>query len=565
VPLRDALGRAAAALRRAAEVATAQPPPLGRVSGEAVFLALAVAVQWLVVAGLVLSVTHNGWLFYQGGDQTYFWTTAWLLSEGHLPESLIGYAWPVVQAPIALAAGPDFLEGLPALVLLQTLVLLPLGLVALYGTAKRLAGARLARVAAIGWAVVPVLVIPLWVERYHERYVEQFLPQALGLTGLGDFPSMVLLLCAAYLVVRAMDEGTPAVAALAGLVTGFAIGVKPANALFLAAPFAGLALARRFRAGAAFALALAPALLTLAVWKQRGLGELPLFALEHARAAAALAGPPAGLALDRYLDVDWGHLGDNLVLLREYFWSRRLVEFLPLAGFLGAWRCSFPKAALLGSWLALFVVFKGSSRVASVDDGSFFRLLMPAWPAYFLLGLSVVALVPVLGGRLRGAGGTARESPRRLPGALVAAVVVLGLVPLVLVASLPRLQEPLAAREERSNLYLPEDTGFALAGRRAEGGVELSWRREPADSASSFFRVYRAPAGGDGIACRPRPGGAVDCVLEMEPVGATTEPRFAEAPPPGAWVYRVAVAAGHLGTTGVGDSLLLSAPASVSR
>ena len=50
-----------------------------------------------------------------------------------------------------------------------------------------------------------IVAIPLFVQRYHGKYVEQTLPQTFGLTALADFPSMVLLLVAAYLVVRALD------------------------------------------------------------------------------------------------------------------------------------------------------------------------------------------------------------------------------------------------------------------------------------------------------------------------------------------------------------------------
>ena len=32
-------------------------------------------------------------LFYQGGDQTFYYTTSWVLSDWHLPTTPIGYAW----------------------------------------------------------------------------------------------------------------------------------------------------------------------------------------------------------------------------------------------------------------------------------------------------------------------------------------------------------------------------------------------------------------------------------------------------------------------------------------
>ena len=120
-------------------------------------------------------------------------------------------------------------------------------------------------------------MIPLFVGRYHVRWTDQTVPQLLGLSGMGDFAAMVCLLCAAYLLVPPPRRGRRETAALAGLVAGFAIGLKPSTALFLAGPVVAFAIVRRYRGAVAFAAGLAPAVLTLAVWKYRGLGTLPIF------------------------------------------------------------------------------------------------------------------------------------------------------------------------------------------------------------------------------------------------------------------------------------------------
>ena len=52
---------------------------------------------------------------------------------------------------------------------------------------------------------MPYAVIPLWRGDYHERYVEQFLPGALGLTALADYLSMVLLLVGALFFLRSLE------------------------------------------------------------------------------------------------------------------------------------------------------------------------------------------------------------------------------------------------------------------------------------------------------------------------------------------------------------------------
>ena len=46
---------------------------------------------------------HNGWLYYQGGDQLWYYTTAWLLGDGDLPFTTIGYAGRSCSLPIAAA------------------------------------------------------------------------------------------------------------------------------------------------------------------------------------------------------------------------------------------------------------------------------------------------------------------------------------------------------------------------------------------------------------------------------------------------------------------------------
>ena len=150
-------------------------------------LGLLAVVQWLALIGLVASIHHNGWLFYQGGDETFYYTAGWGMSGGHLPPTSIGYGWSLLLSPIALFAGPSFLAALPAIVLLQVLVLLPLGLWFAYGLGERIAGRWLGYTVAVGWVVAPYLVIPGFADRFHARWVEQFLPQALGLTGLADF------------------------------------------------------------------------------------------------------------------------------------------------------------------------------------------------------------------------------------------------------------------------------------------------------------------------------------------------------------------------------------------
>ena len=165
--------------------------------GHVPVLAALVLAQWAATAIFAASVERNGWFFFQGGDQTWLYSSAWALSDGFLPPTIVSYAWPLVLAPVALFAGPDYLAALPAIVLLQVLLLQPLALLCVYAIAARLGGRLVGYAAAAAWIAAPFAIIPLWDPRYHERYVDQFLPQALGLTGMADYPSMVAALVAA--------------------------------------------------------------------------------------------------------------------------------------------------------------------------------------------------------------------------------------------------------------------------------------------------------------------------------------------------------------------------------
>jgi hypothetical protein len=543
-----------------------------------IVLAPLVVVQWVVLAAFALTVQRNGWLFYQGGDQTWFYTSAWELSHGRVPETLVGYLWPFALAPLALVAGPNFLDGLPVIVLVQVLALAPLALCCAYWIAARIGGRLLGYFAAAAWIVAPFAAQPLFVGRYHERWNEQTLPQALGFTALGDFPSMVLLLVAAVFVLRALDGAARGDVIAAGVVVGLAIALKPANGLFVFAPLVAFALARRWRAGLEFALALVPALLTLLVWKYRGTG-ISVLALDPAVLAAPATPPPHPSQVPwweqakDFVPLDIHQLNHQFLGFREYFWSARLLEFVPVAGAVAVARRSIPKAAFFVVWLAAFFVVKGSSPAVSVETGTIWRLLMPAWPAYFFLAVSLPLLVPVWGARL----------PERFPAPLrefrwprraLIPVAVLLAVPLVGSLLLPPSKGEGAAKLPLQSLFLPIDQDVDLAVAPVEGGLDLSWRAPKPRSASSFFIVYRSPlvytlSEGDprvirqGKLCEET-GHAPRCTIEMEEVGRTRGSRFVDRVGTGQWTYRIGTAANHLDDESRGDPFVISRPLNIS-
>ena len=522
--------------------------------------------QWVAVAVFALVVRHNGWLFYQGGDQTFYYTDSWVISHAHIPESEIGFAWSYLLSPLALAFGPSYLTALPVLVVLQTVILLPLALYCVYAIAARIGGRVYGYGAAALWVAGPFVVIPLFIQRYHGKYVENFLPQAFGLTGLADFPSLVCLLVAALFCLRAVDRRNLVDGVVAGLAAGFAIGMKPSNALFLAGPVLAFAAARRLREALGFAAALLPGLLALALWKYRGLGHLPLITpTPKAMAAGRGLAVPMGSTLSRYVNLDWSRLKDNVVQLHEFMPAFPVLAALAVAGLIGALRRSAPAALLLLGWVGAFILVKGTSDQANIEGGTLLRLFLPGLPPLIIF----TALIPLLWRDRQPSRPASRAVGRRV---LIGAAAVLGLIPVLLFLALSPLRDRTAVKYFDENVMVPVDKAFTVSVGRGDGGELVRWRGASTSTTHAFYRVFRVrpekPApdptlapGRDGIrglaVARHR---ANDCRLEMTPIGESRTRSFVDHPPAGPWVYRVGLAANWLDDSTLGDLMLLSAP-----
>jgi hypothetical protein len=523
-------------------------------------LAALVAVQWAAIGAFAVTVRHNRWVYYQGGDQIYHYTSGWLLAHGQLPNTPISYGWPVLMAPVARVVGPSFVNALPVMQFLNVVVLLPVALLAIYGIGVRVAGRAFGLFAATLWVVFPWLGVQYTDAGYHQRYTEIFLPQATGLTGLVDLPSTVALLVGAYLCVRALETRNWADGALGGLAAGVGIGIKASNLLFLPFPLLALAAARRWRQLLAFAAAVVPSLVVLTVWKWRGLGYVPAFSAPGP--GASLAAAAVGLAgilgpIDRYVKLDWTHLHDNVLGIKEHFWSVRLVQWAPIAGMLAFARRSLPLLLLVGGWFCAYFFVKGSYAFSSVEDASFFRFLMPAFPAFLLLCAAIVLLLPGALPRLRRP--PARELPARA-GRIAVAVGVLatGLVPLGAVAAATPLEGPSPRAVDYRNILVPVTDSLRPTVRRLPGGGRrITWPEVPRQRARTFYTVLRAKAGPD-VTCSGS-GGADVCALKGTALGTTRSTSFVDREP-GRWSYRVGVSANWLDDVHGGDVYLVSPP-----
>lgn len=127
-----------------------------------------------------------------------------------------------------------------------------------------------------------------------------------------------------------------------------------------------------------------------------GLRATPWFALGLALAAAALLRPLAvvfGAAGAFELLSGFGHLGDVRSGLHETAWSITMLEWLPIAGALGAARFSWLRALALTGWLAFAV---GHAGRQGYDGAAFWQSLSLAMPAIAVLLSSLRLLVPRL-------------------------------------------------------------------------------------------------------------------------------------------------------------------------
>lgn len=282
---------------------------------------------------------------------------------------LVGLFW--LAAAVAGAAADGYSGASWWLLLLNQIVLVPAALGAAVWLGSVVGGRAIGLLSAALLALVPSFGLVYALSGYRDVYEEAVLPEALGLAAGGRFPAGALSLVAGALAVRALGAGdVRREAVLAGLAAGAAALAHPSGALVLVG------------VGLAFAVA----------WRPVEGGLLALGALPGVAAAAAVYGLS--------LEVSWAAFTASMTALREYLWSNRLLQWLPLAGAIGAARGSLPVAALLAGWFGAFAFVYGASPGLSVADGSYLAAFVPALPAFCLLVASIPLLVPSLPRRL---------------------------------------------------------------------------------------------------------------------------------------------------------------------
>jgi hypothetical protein len=289
------------------------------------------------------------------------------------PAAIVAGGW-LVAALVASWAG-EAADASSWQLVLNQVVLLPAAVVAVYDIGRRLGGLWLGV-----WFGVVLLFLPFagWAYAfpvYRDTFRDRVLVEAVGGAAGGRFAAGALSVVAAALVLRALGERGRVLPLAAGTAAGAAIVVEPAACLVVVGAVLGCLVARRLDV---LAVVAAPVVVGGAI---------------------AILFRDAGVGLD----VSWDAFSANMAGLREYTWSNRLLQWLPIAGTIGLARRSWPAAALVGGWFGAFVLAEAASADRPVKSGAFFLAFLPALPALAVLVAAVPLLVPGLPARLAAA------------------------------------------------------------------------------------------------------------------------------------------------------------------
>ena len=518
----------------------------------ALLLAGACAVQVAIGAAVALASTHNGFVWYSGGDDTEYWTDGWVLAHHALTQTHIGPGIPLLYAWLSWFVGPNLVSALPVITLLQLVIFVPLAALLVWAIADLLFGRAFAWWALAFWIVAPLLLMAGFQASYATEFRDDFLaPHWYGLTEMADMPSLVAILATTWAMLRMAQRRTVEDAVLAGALMGALVLIKPANGFFAPAALVLLLVTRNIRTVGVWCLSLVPGLAALTVWKAKGLGSVPLLALAYARESLG-AGTPVAVDTNRYVHLDWPHFTSEMHDLAGSFWSLRVLEFILLAGLLAALRRAPWKGAFLGLWCVAFVIVKGSNTLASVSALSYYRFVEPGLPAVALLAASIVLLIP-----RRGRAFAAPASAGALPGGLWtagAAVAVLGLLPLVFFVATPPAKSPRDVWDVFRANNAPISGKLDATVETGGGAVRINWQPYRTSAAAVYYVVLRAASP---ETCTVPGEGGSECDLAMKTVGYTRSTTFVDHPPAGPHWYRIGMMANYTNTLDGSDLMLI--------
>lgn len=515
---------------------------LGRVecADRRVIVGVLVACTWLVGAVVAVSVPHNGWLYgTASGNAATYWSTSLALTHAATPNPAVPYGLPVAYWPLALVFGANPLTALPVIVVAQVVVLGALAVIGVFAIAERIGGRLFASAATVMWVVSPLVAVAFIAYPWSRpMFKTDAAPGLVGLTSVGDYPSMVGAILVVWLVLRAIERRADNDAVLAGLLCGFLIALDTGNGFLAPVPVIALLATARWRQAGMFALALLPALLTLLLWRATATSL-----------SSALHDP-----LGHFLSFRWSAFTTNLVWLRKEGWSLRVAEWVIVAGMIGALRRGLAIGALLGLWGIAYLVLEGGTPAASIRDMTYFNTALPGFPAYVILAACIVFLLPGLARRTHHGGG--RSLALRPTPVTIAAAVLLAGYPLALVATArgrPDARLALGA----GGALVPVSATFDVAVQASDGVARLRWR-PLGGSTRVWYDVYRAVGSGCSVAATVR-----ECDLSMALAAVVRRPDWTGRSP-ASDDYRIGVVAGPDRSSATGSLLMVSTPARAS-
>jgi len=261
---------------------------------------------------------------------------------------------------------------------------------------------------------------------------------------------------------------------------------------------------------------------------------------------------------------DWAQLHNNLLGIKEHFWSMRVIEWLCFAGLIGLAKRSFTGALVVGGWFFAFVVTKGAYSQAGILGGSLFRIMMPAFPAFLILLASLVYLWP-RGRRQRATIAPVRSvlRPRTRFALLGAAAVAFAVFPFAVIAAADPLHGPSPRAYEVDLLIRTVDPSLRLTADVVGDRVLLRWNPSQPSAAKVAYHIWRSGLPNGGAACTPVAGGADNCTLTMRDIGWPRGRGVVDTPGKGAWTYRLALSASWLATPDTGDVFSVGPPVGV--
>ena len=186
---------------------------------------------------------------------------------------------------------------------------------------------------------------------------------------------------------------------------------------------------------------------------------------------------------------------------------------------------------------------------------------LAAFPAYFLLVVSVPFLLPFVG--RRGAASLSKPATGRFPAVAAAVLGLLSVAGMLFVTVVPTSTASTMAVLPGANLMVPMSQ-FPVTATAGKRGVALSWPKQNDHGATIGYTVMRSPDTG-APDCVRAPSTSAACVYAGNVVGTTngSETSFVDHPAPGAWVYRVGLSATPYGARIPTDLVLVSSPGRV--